>query len=161
RPPPAEPTETRSIGHACPQGHRNVVGAVYCSTCGMLLATNGQMPAPATRSLGTLTLDDGTTFPLDASYVIGREPTEAGTVQAGSARPLAIDDADRVISRVHAEIRIVGRSVHIVDRDSANGTYIYPDGGAGWERLPPNEPHELTPGSQVLVGRRSLLYRPE
>ena len=157
---PAEATtELPSMGHACPQGHRNAVGAVYCSTCGMLLAMNGRVPSTAGRSLGSLVLDDGTSFPLDAGYVIGREPTEAGTVQTGTARALAIDDPDRVISRVHAEIRIVGHAVHVVDRDSVNGTYVYPDGGAGWERLPANEPHELVPGSQVLVGRRSLLFR--
>jgi len=161
RPTSGETTEMPSIGYVCPQGHRNVVGAVYCSTCGMLLATNGQASGAPTLSLGTLVLDDGTIFPLDAGYVIGREPTEAGTVQAGSARPLLIDDPDRVVSRVHAEIRIAGRSVQVVDRDSVNGTYVYPDGGSGWERLAPNEPYELAPGTQVLVGRRSLLYRPE
>jgi pSer/pThr/pTyr-binding forkhead associated (FHA) protein len=80
-------------------------------------------------------------------------------VQSGTARPLGVDDADRAVSRVHAEIRIAGRAVQVIDRDSVNGTFVYPEGGSGWERLPANEPYELAPGTQVLVGRRTLLYR--
>jgi pSer/pThr/pTyr-binding forkhead associated (FHA) protein len=80
-------------------------------------------------------------------------------VQSGHARALQIDDPDRVVSRIHAEVRLAGHAVHVVDRDSVNGTFVYPPGGAGWERLAPNEPYALAPGTQVLVGRRSLLYR--
>lgn len=155
-PGPGATSELPVVGPTCPQGHVNAAGAAFCSTCGSPLPSNGQGGAPP--SLGALVLDDGTAFPLDTSYVIGREPSEAGTVQSGSSRAIAIDDPDRVVSRVHAEVRIAGRTIQLVDRDSVNGTYVFGGNGGGWERLAPNEPYELQPGGQVLIGRRTLRY---
>jgi pSer/pThr/pTyr-binding forkhead associated (FHA) protein len=91
-------------------------------------------------------------------YVIGREPDGDPLVGTNDARPLALTDPDRTISRVHAEVRLNGWDVTVIDRRSQNGTYILPQGAQEWIRLAPDQPTAIGSGTRVLVGRRVLIY---
>jgi hypothetical protein len=108
--------------------------------------------------LGVFVFDDGTTFTVDSDYVIGREPEGDPRVISGEARPMAIPDPERAISRVHAEIHLKGWDVVVEDRGSANGTYILPPGGTEWLRLPSDTSASVPTGARVLVGRRHFIF---
>ncbi len=106
--------------------------------------------------LGILVFDDGMTFTVDTSYVIGREPDGDELVTSGTARPLTLADPGNVLSRVHAEIRIEGWGPLIVDRGSANGTYL--DAGGGEHQLEPGVIEPLESGTRVRLGDRSFVF---
>jgi len=68
-----------------------------------------------------------------------------------------VNDAERSLSRVHAEIRLDGWDVMLVDRGSANGTFIAnPDGS--WQRLAADRPERIEPGQRLAFGRRTALF---
>ena len=46
----------------------------------------------------------------------------------------------------------------LIDRGSANGTYIAASGQSGWNRLAPNTPVVLSPGTHVRTGRRMFTF---
>jgi hypothetical protein len=146
--PPSRPTDEVL---RCRDGHANALGSRFCSTCGLPL-----LDPPAPAAVAVLVLDDGTSFPLDATYVVGRDPAESGSVQSGQARALVVDDPDQLVSRVHAEIRTEEGRVVVVDRDSANGTFVSAPGDTSWTRIEPGVPVLVQPGGHVLVGRRTV-----
>ena len=114
-----------------------------------------QRPRPP---LGVVVADDGSTFTLSSNYVVGREPERDGLVESDEARPLKLQDAERSLSRVHAEIRLIDWDVYIVDRGSANGTYVLPRGAQQWKRLVADAPEKILPGTRVAFGKRVVTY---
>jgi hypothetical protein len=108
--------------------------------------------------LGVIVFDDGAIFSVDADYVLGREPDADPDVVAGKARPLAVTDPDRTVSRVHSALVLRDWNVRVVDRNSANGTYIAPPGQDDWSPVLPNQPTTITPGTRIRLGQRVLLY---
>jgi pSer/pThr/pTyr-binding forkhead associated (FHA) protein len=108
--------------------------------------------------LGVIVFDDGSTFTLDSDYVLGREPENDPAVVSGEARPLAMTDPDRTVSRVHAVLTLDGWRVMAVDRGSANGTFIAGPGDESWVPLLPNSPIAIRPGTRVRLGQRMFLY---
>ena len=108
-----------------------------------------------------IVFEDGTSYALDKDYIIGREPENDAAVVAGRAGPLVVDDAERSISRVHAELRLFGSELQIVDRGSTNGTYVWSDTNADWVRLVPNQVASVKPGGWVAVGSRSFVFEAE
>ena len=117
--------------------------------------------APGGKSIGVIVFEDGTSYALDKDYIIGREPENDAAVVAGRAGPLVVDDAERSISRVHAELRLFGSELQIVDRGSTNGTYVWSDTNADWVRLVPNQVASVRPGGWVAVGSRSFVFEAE
>jgi molecular chaperone DnaK len=107
---------------------------------------------------GALVAADGTTFPLDTDYVIGREPTIDPEVRAGRARPLAVVDSDLTASRVHAAIRVRNGGVEVIDLRSANGTYVVLPGATRWLRVG-DRGTPVPSGARVLVGNQVLTVR--
>jgi hypothetical protein len=146
-------------GLACGVGHVNRIDAPYCSSCGRRLQGTVSLVSGPRPSLGTLIFDDGSAFGLDHGYVIGREPTIDPAVRDGTAHPLALDDPERAISRVHAEIRLDGWDTLVVDRGSANGTHVAVPGESSWQRLTPDMPVVLGDGWSVAVGRRTFVFQ--
>ena len=121
-----------------------------------------EAPSGATgKSIGVIVFEDGTSYALDKDYIIGREPENDAAVVAGRAGPLVVDDAERSISRVHAELRLFGSELQIVDRGSTNGTYVWSDTNADWVRLVPNQVASVKPGGWVAVGSRSFVFEAE
>jgi hypothetical protein len=161
--PVAEPEvvdRRRSVtGLACSIGHINRLEADYCSSCGRRLQGTINLKEGQRPSLGTLIFDDGTTFGLEFGYVIGREPETDPAIRDGGAHPLVVTDAERSVSRVHAEVRLDGWNTMVLDRGSANGTYVAAPDGSGWNRLEPNVPTLLPDGWSVAVGRRTFVFQ--
>jgi pSer/pThr/pTyr-binding forkhead associated (FHA) protein len=101
-------------------------------------------------------LDDGTRFPLDGDYVLGREPTFDSDVLEGRSRPLRINDANGTVSRLHLRISLVGWQVEVSDLGSANGSVL--QSADGERRLPPHVPTMIGPGARIGIGHRSMRY---
>lgn len=108
--------------------------------------------------LGVIVFDDGATYTLDLDYVLGREPELDPSVMSGAARPLAVNDPDRTVSRVHASVILDGWNVKAVDRGSANGTYIGGPTDQDWIPLVANQPTTIKPGTRVRLGQRVFLF---
>jgi pSer/pThr/pTyr-binding forkhead associated (FHA) protein len=158
-PAPAADGGVQVQGIVCSRGHFNDPTSIYCATCGisMVHQTHNLVPGPR-PPLGVVVLDDGSVFPLSEDYVIGREPDNADDVRAGRALPLALDDPDALVSRVHARILLEGWDVRILDAGSSNGTFVAKPGDADWTRLVAQEPVTILPGTRVTMGSRSLVF---
>lgn len=115
-------------------------------------------PGEAQPSLGMLVLDDGQTFNLDTSYVIGREPEPNQDVVNGYAVPVRIQDPEALVSRAHAMVTLTGWDVQVVDLGSANGTFLFTPGAQDWAQVPAHQPTLITPGSHIAVGGRVFAY---
>jgi hypothetical protein len=144
-------------GVPCARDHFNDPAARACRQCGIGL---DQPPRNFQRRprppLGVLVLDDGTRFPLDGDYVVGREPTFDSDVIDGRARPLRINDPNGTVSRLHLRISLVGWQVEVSDLGSANGSLLQ---SSGAERsLAPFEPTVIEPGARIGIGHRSMQY---
>jgi len=146
-------------GIYCSRGHFNDPNNLYCGVCGIGLfqQTHNLVQGPR-PPLGFLVFEDASTYSLDADYVIGRDPSEDPRVTSGAARPIAIADAERTVSRVHAEVVLDGWQVQLVDRGSTNGTFIWDESAAAWSTLAKDQPSTLKPGVRAAVGRRTFLF---
>jgi hypothetical protein len=156
----AEVPERKMVqGIMCSRQHFNSPDSAFCSSCGisMVHATHNLVRRER-PPLGFLVFDDGSTFTLDDRYVLGREPESDPLVQSEEARPIALEDAQMSVSRVHAEIQLIGWDVQLLDRGSTNGTHLLNERGDGWDRLPPQQPRMVAPGSRVAVGQRTFVY---
>jgi len=164
-PPPESPidatADTRSLveGVYCKNDHFNDPALRYCQLCGISMAQLTQVTRLGPRPpLGVLLLDDGTTFRLDADYVVGRDPEQDPDVGGGRARPLRIADGMSGVSRRHLRVALSGWQVQVVDLHSANGTYVAPPRDGGPQRIETGVPVVIRPGSQIAFGRRWLRY---
>jgi hypothetical protein len=144
-------------GVQCAAGHFNNPAARACRRCGIGL---DQPPRNIKRRprppLGVLLLDDGTRFPLDGDYVLGREPAFDSDVIEGRSRPLRINDPNGTVSRLHLRISLAGWQVEVSDLGSANGSVLQTSDGE--RRLPPHEPTMIEPGARIVIGHRSIRY---
>jgi hypothetical protein len=146
-------------GILCSRQHFNSPNAQYCSICGISMVHQTHNLVRGGRPpLGYLVFDDGATFTLDGQYVLGREPEIDPQIGAGTSRPIVLDDPQMSVSRVHAEVRLVGWDVQLVDRGSTNGTHIWNDADSAWQRLAADEAHIVRPGVRGAVGQRTFIY---
>ena len=156
---PGEPEPELVDGILCSRQHFNSPEAAYCSACGisMVHATHNIVRRPR-PPLGVLVFDDGSTFTLNGRYILGREPQIDELVRQQQARPLTLEDPKMSVSRIHAEIRLDGWDVQLVDRGSTNGTHVLNATGDGWEPVLPEQPRTLPPGARAAVGQRTFIY---
>ncbi len=144
-------------GALCASGHFNDPAARTCRQCGTGLY---QPPRSIQRRprppLGVLVLDDGTRFPLDCDYVIGREPAFDSDVIERRSRPLRISDPNGTVSRLHLRISLVGWRVEVSDLGSANGSVL--QSSEGERKLVPYEPTAIEPGARIGIGHRIMQY---
>jgi hypothetical protein len=155
----AGPAVEEVRGILCSRQHFNSPDARYCSICGisMVHQTHDLIRRPR-PPLGFLVFDDGSTFTLQGSYVLGREPDTDELVSRDEARPIVLDDPGMTVSRVHAEIRLVEWDVQLIDRGSTNGTHVWDATNGVWERLVPEHPRTVRPGDRGAVGQRIFVY---
>ncbi|WP_280449185.1 FHA domain-containing protein [Nocardia brasiliensis] len=111
------------------------------------------------RAVGALILENGTAYPLDRPYVIGRGPQADDAVRAATAAPIVIQ-RDRHVSRVHAYVSVDDGKVFVRDATDTSGTFIAPPGTDQWTRIS-TSPTELRPGWSVRISDRVLTYRPD
>ncbi len=143
-------------GILCSRGHFNNPQSAYCMVCGMsLLHLTPHRVVRPRPTLGFIVFDDGASFGLDRSYVIGREPS---TTNDPHAELLVIHDNNDTLSRTHAELKLDGWTVQIVDLGSTNGTYIWDTQNDRWNQLTANHPVELQSGETVALGRRTFVF---
>lgn len=149
----------RVEGILCPVGHLNDPRSNFCHSCGRSLVhvthKGVQGPRPA---LGVLIGDDSSIHTLDSDYVLGRDPSSDDRVQHKHARPLRFGEEDDTVSRVHAEVRLRDWDVFLVDRGSANGTYLAAPDENQWQPLQPGKEVRVPPGSKVRVGDRTMIF---
>ncbi|SDC94094.1 FHA domain-containing protein [Geodermatophilus telluris] len=159
--PAAEPEDERPQvkGILCKNGHLNDPRAGFCALCGIRTTQQTAVLVEGPRPpLGLLVFDDGATVSLDMDYLLGREPETDERVASGQLRPLLVVDTTGGVSRHHAEIRLEGWDVLLVDTGSANGTLVAPRGAPGWSSLVPGQPVRLTPGMAVRMGGRQFAF---
>ena len=156
------PTTTARVtvpGVCCARGHFNDPRARFCSHCGLSMAQSSVLVVDGPRpSLGVLVVPGGMTVALDRDVLVGRTVAGDPRVRAGTAVALTFDDRTGHLSRLHAEIRLAGWDVHLVDRASTNGTYVFDERRAAWHRLAPNHAMVLERGTMVAFGRHTAVY---
>jgi len=153
------PARPRVLGILCSRGHFNDPQAYYCDHCGISMVHQTHNLVEGDRpSLGFLVFDDGATYTLEQDYVVGREPDGDPRLADGSARALLLDDAARTVSRVHAEVRLDGWRVTVVDRGSTNGSFVWVAATGSWQRLTPDVPVALEPGQHASFGQRAFRF---
>ena len=154
--PPTAPSRIEVEGIVCSRGHFNNPQSTYCMVCGMsLLHLTPNLVVRPRPTLGFIVFDDGASFGLDRSYLIGREPSSA---EHPDAELLVIHDNNDTLSRTHAELRLDGWTVQIVDLGSTNGTYIWDSENDRWNQLTAGHPVELQSGETVALGRRTFVF---
>jgi hypothetical protein len=146
-------------GVHCVNGHFNDPRQSTCVVCGAPPDSAGITRAPR-PALGVLVLDDRSAYPLDAEYVIGRDPMRDESVASGRRRPLALQDDHKTVSRAHARIEMHDWDVLLFDNGSANGTFAAAEGDTTWQYVPPGQPYVLRAGARLLIGDRTLIYQP-
>ncbi len=115
---------------------------------------------PGGRPLvGVLVFDDGVSVPVDAEYVVGRLPDADERVRSGALRSIALEDRSGAVSRVHAEVRLDGGDVLVVDSGSRNGTFVADPDEPEWTVLPARGARRLVPGTRVRMGDRTFEFR--
>ena len=158
-PVPEQPAHVLVKGFRCSRNHHNDPRVSFCSVCGIRMDQRTGVLVDGRRPpLGLLVLDIGSTFVLDDNYLLGRNPEVDEAVISSRLRPIRLDDDSGTLSRVHAEIRLEGWDVLLIDRGSANGSFIAAAGQSGWNRLAPQRPVVLTPGTHVRIGRRVFTF---
>ena len=156
---PPEDTRPKVKGFLCSRGHLNDPRVLFCNLCGIRMAERTGVFIEGVRPpLGLLVFDNGATVSLDMDYLLGREPETDGRVTSGQLRPLLVIDQTGGVSRHHAEIRLEGWDVVLVDIGSANGTLVAPPGAPAWSSLVPQQPVRLTPGMAVRMGSRQFAF---
>lgn len=147
------------LGYRCSRGHLNDPRVSFCAHCGIRMdQLTGVLVKGRRPPLGLVVLDTGSTFVLDDDYLLGRDPENDPEVRDGRLRPLRLDDNSGTMSRAHLEIRLQGWDVAVVDRGSANGTYVAAPGTQGWSAVVPAQPFVLRAGTQVGIGRRTFTF---
>lgn len=122
--------------------------------------TSSSTPNPTATMQGAaaaLTTEDGAVYPLDRSYVVGRDPLLDDAVSNAQATPLVLQGDPR-ISRIHAYIAVEGRTVRVRDAATVSGTFIAAPGAADWTQIG-SDATELPAGWSLRVGERILTYQ--
>jgi hypothetical protein len=157
---PEDPLDDSQVrGQMCERGHLNDPRLSLCAFCGAHVEeTGGQLVAGPRPALGLIVFEDGTTYTVDAEYLVGRMPEGDPRVAAGALRSLSVEDPSGAVSRVHAEVRVTGWDVLLTDVGSRNGTFVSDQGEQEWTQLPSGQTHRLLPGTRVRLGGRSFLF---
>jgi hypothetical protein len=142
----------------CSAGHANNPAATHCGYCGRSLVDGTarllDRPQP---TLGILLLDDGSSYTLDAGYLIGCLPDLAIALSRGDVRPLVLPEDDGV-APTHAEVALDGWAVTVTDRALDAETWLRRPGDREWTRLEHARPEVIVAESQIRVGKRVLTF---
>ncbi len=137
----------------CPAGHANPAYVEQCRQCGTVVVDRSITTIPR-PSLGILRFDGHGDEPLDQPLVIGRKPLADETTGTEPGRAVTLADPDKLLSRVHAEIRLADWQVQVIDRESMNHTFVQLPGQVLFQ-LRPGEPFPIPPGSRIVFAEVS------
>ncbi|MFD3509886.1 FHA domain-containing protein [Nocardia sp. NPDC058666] len=107
-------------------------------------------------SRGALVTEDGMSYPLDRSYVLGRNPSGEESVRASAATPILIE-RDRLVSRVHAFVAPDRGKVFVREAPATSGTFFAAPDSERWSRVG-TLPIELQPGWRLRINDFLLTY---
>ena len=134
----------------CVVGHPNPPHASQCRACGGAIVDR-RVRSIARPALGRLRFSSGAVVELDRPQLIGRRPTVDPARPASELPALVtVPDPDEAVSRVHAEVRLEGWEVFVVDRGSKNGTFVEIPGQAP-TKLRAGEPCLIVAGTKVTL----------
>lgn len=153
---PADVSAAVVSGVRCAEGHFNHQAVTACVTCGRPVTPGAGQTSGPRPSLGVLIGDDGAVMRLDRSYLVGTAPTTDPSVTGGRARGLVLSGDG--VAPIHAEVRLSGWEVSVVDRGSPRPTQVLAPGDSGWRRLDPFVGHVLRPGTHLALGPRVLTF---
>ncbi|WP_280340492.1 FHA domain-containing protein [Nocardia neocaledoniensis] len=105
---------------------------------------------------GALVTEDGLSYPLDRSYVLGRNPSGDESVRAAAATPILIE-RDRLVSRVHAFVAPERGKVFVREAPATSGTFFAAPDSERWSRVG-TLPIELQPGWRLRINDFLLTY---
>lgn len=147
---------------SCPQcGHRNPLGAKFCSSCGQSLDAGEHnttmsviVPIESTVEEVEVELDD---LPSGIGMLVVTRGPNSGSryalddalVTAGRHPDSGIFLDDITVSRRHAEVRQIDGGYQVADVGSLNGTYL------NRERV---ETATLADGDELQIGTFKLLF---
>jgi hypothetical protein len=152
---PAPDGRPTVLGLVCVHGHLTDPSLEACVVCGASMAGQTAVLREGPRPpLGAMLLDDGSTYVLEADYLLGREPQTDPEVISGTVRPLKITDAEGVVSRKHVRVALVGWDIQVIDLGSANGTFLQTPEDGQPRQLSAHQPVVVRAGAQVTMGRR-------
>lgn len=147
---------------SCPQcGHRNPLGAKFCSSCGQSLEpgehnTTMSVTVPIESTMEELEIELDELPPGIGMLVVTRGPNSGSRyaldeplVTAGRHPDSVIFLDDITVSRRHAEVRKVDGGYQMADVGSLNGTYL------NRERV---ESAMLADGDELQIGTFKLLF---
>jgi hypothetical protein len=102
--------------------------------------------------VGRLRFDDGQVVDVDRPIVLGRQPRSSSPLPDPGRAPrlVALADPGQALSRSHAEVRVEGGQVVVVDLGSTNGTTVTVAGRPPLE-LVPGVASPLGPGDHVTL----------
>jgi hypothetical protein len=149
----------RIRGYRCANGHLNDPRSPSCRECAAPIDERvGGLVAGPRPALGRLVFDDGAAHVVDGGYLVGRMPDSDERVRAGELRPIVVDDEAGSVAHAHAEIRVSGWDVMVVDAGSRTGTYVSSPDEGQWTPLPPRRSRRLLPGTRVRLGGRTFVF---
>jgi hypothetical protein len=134
----------------CPVGHLNPPHAGLCRVCGAPVPAQEHVTVPR-PILGQLRLPDGRVVPLSGSVIVGRSPRLDGSVGPDAPEIVKVDSPNKEVSGTHAELRVDGWQIVVVDRQSTNGTTVRMP-GRNPQRLRAGEPSTVTLGTVISLG---------
>lgn len=134
----------------CPTGHSSAPMDDRCRSCGSAIVDRAVswIPRPI---LGHVSFEDGFVHAVHRPVLLGRAPTAEAYTGGEEPQLLPLPDPDQMLSRTHAELRLVDWQVQVVDRGSLNGTVVTLPGREP-QQLRPREPFLLTRGARVALG---------
>lgn len=141
-------------GPTCKNGHENAPGATTCWVCGIAVGAAADGAKPVGRLVGAAGID----VAVKGNVIIGRRAAEAPEVTSGSAQAVSTPVDNQAVSRVHAEIRVDGANTLLIDRNSANGTFVMPPRTSEWIRLEPGHGVKIVPGTGIMIGPLELRF---
>ncbi|MGR0219441.1 FHA domain-containing protein [Agromyces sp. ZXT2-6] len=109
---------------------------------------------PGPRTAWRLRSEGGDGFTVSGRVVVGRDPRAADA--AAGARPVALDDPARSLSKTHALLEVVDDRLLATDLGSTNGVRIWPEGEDPIE-LESGRPTSVPEGAVLLLGDVALL----
>jgi len=146
-PPGTESVVLKSVQAVfCGQGHATPPHSDVCRECGGAITDRivRTVPRPV---LGRLRFATGSVVELDRPQLIGRRPTPRSPVSgSGPVGLVTMPDPEQELSRTHAEVRLDGWDVFVVDCGSKNGTFV---------ELPGHAPIKLRADEPCLLVARS------
>ena len=134
-------------------GHKNAIGANFCSSCGSPLSEVTEQPTEMLQVADIEAVADGAVV----GFLVSRGPKagsryqlDRGVSSLGRHPDSTIFFDDVTVSRRHAEAEFDGETVLVRDVGSLNGSYV--------NQKPLEEPRALVDGDVLQIGKFKLLF---